>query len=186
MAGAIRLEKAEFAVRTKTDKTTGRKLVIPTMEIVIEGEGNRTKKKLTLYRKANTTVWVPSQKVLRPSENSTAWSYSYDARDAVSYLIYGTTTVRPSSMESKTHFNHAADRLSHEIRIKIRRFAKRKDLQEALETAGKKDERLNLMGELETSLDKLVRKFPGIRKQDVLLAFERAREKETVRQVMET
>lgn len=170
MAGAIRLEKTEFAVRTKTDKTTGRKLVVPTMEIVIECEGRRTKKRLTLHLLMN----------------SATWSYSYDTRDAVSYLIYGTTTVRPSSMESKTHFNHAADRLSHEIRIKIRRFAKRKDLQEALEKAGKKDERLNLMGELETSLDKLVRKFPGVRKQDILLAFERAREKETVRQVMET
>lgn len=170
MAGAIRLEKAEFAVRTKTDKLTGRKLVVPTMEIVVECEERRTRKKLSL----------------RLSENSTTWSYGYDARDAVSYLIYGTTTVRPSSMESKTHFNHAADRLHHEIKVKIRRFAKRKDLQEALKKAGKKDERLTLMGELETSLDRLVRRFPGVRKQDILLAFERAREKETVRQVMET
>lgn len=170
MAGVVRLERATFAVRGKKDKLTGRPILAPTMEFVVECEGKRITKKVVLYL----------------NEGSSVWSYSYDMREAVGYLVYGSTSGRPSSKESKDHFNYATDRLYREIRAKLRRFSRRKDVVGRLEEADKKSARVAMIGELQTFLDRFVRGHPELRKQDVVACYEKARNRETVRHVMES
>lgn len=169
MAGAVKLEKTQFTVKNKTGKT-GLPITTPTMEMVVECEGRRITKRLELRR----------------SVDGSSWSYSYDMREAVSYLILGTTNARPTSKESRDHWSYAVDQLHREVRTRIRRFSKRKDVVTKEQESKKREERLALIRDLQDSLDKIVKRFPDVRKQDVLLCFERAKNKETVRQVMET
>ena len=113
------------------------------------------------------------------------WTWDYYAfRDMVSYLVFGTTTVRPMQ-PVKDHFHYASDKLSREIRTRVQRFAARKDFQEAAEESARKNMRLELVAHLQEVTDKIIKKFPAVRRQDVVEAFDRARDKETVRRVME-
>lgn len=114
------------------------------------------------------------------------WSYAYDLREAVGYLVLGSTSARPGPGGSKEHFNYAVDSLAQKVRNKIRQFSKRKDVRQAEKETAKKADRLALVSELQTAMDSFIRRFPETRGQDIVLAYKRARDKETVRQVMET
>lgn len=109
-----------------------------------------------------------------------------DMRNAVLVLAYGTTNARPEKGSSEdNHVYWATDKLRKSLKVKIRRLLRTKAMNDRITKRDLRLERTNMIENLDRSMREIMKKYPSLRKQDVMDAVERAMKVEIVRQVME-
>ncbi len=164
-----RLDSVKASLRQRTARVTGQKDIILVVHFVLECEGRRAKGRMVDSQKGLAWKgWMPSTEVVRA---------------AVLSAVYGTTNVKNDPMSNTAqHIEWESRRIQRAIAQKVGRHMETKKAKETLSRAGRSERRKSMLG----AMKEVLKKFPEMRKQDFLLAFQEAKKEQVVREVMET
>jgi len=119
----------------------------------------------------------------------TPWRISMvDARKDVLALAFGTSNARPvRASKTGKALETAALELHKRLKRRVEDTRRTKAMRARIELRDSREERKEMLKELERTIETLVRRWPGanLRPQDLDAALRAVRDRETVRQVME-
>lgn len=180
-----RLESVKVAVRQRTVRSSGRKEVILVVNFVIECEGRRAKGRI-VDAQQDFVIDNLGNKVPIPGTRRD-WSKWTPPKEpvvaAMLSAIYGTTNVK-NDPKSKTaqHISWESGRIRASIAMRVGRHVTTKKVTEVLSKAGRAERRKAMI----SAMEEILRRYPEMRKQDLVLAFEEAKKAQVIREVMET
>jgi len=179
-----KLESVKVAVRQRTVKSSGRKEAVLVVNFVIECEGRRAKGRMV---DAQQDFVIDSQGAKIPIFGRKDWSKWTPPKEpvvaAMLSAIYGTTNVKndPKSNTAQ-HISWESGRIRASIALKVGRHVTTKKVTEVLSKASRAERRKAMI----SAMGEVLRKYPEMRKQDLVLAFEEAKKAQVIREVMET
>ncbi len=180
-----RLESVKATVRQRTVKSSGRKEVVLVVQFVLECDGRRAKGRMV---DAQQDFIIDSQGRKTPIPGTRKdWSKwtppAKPVETAMLSAIYGTTNVKndPNSNTAR-HIAWEGGKIRRAIAQRVDRHLTTKKVREILSKAGRSERRKSMI----EAMGDVLRKYPEMRKQDLLLAFEEAKKAQVVREVMET
>ncbi len=180
-----KLESAHAVLRQRTVKSSGRKEMILVVSFVVECEGRRARGRM-VDAQQDFVIDGQGNKVPIPGTRKD-WSKWTPPKGPVERAmlsaIYGTTNVKndPKSNTAK-HISWEAGRIRAAIAMRVTRQLGTKKMTEVISKAGRAERRKAMI----SAMGEVLKKYPEMRKQDCLQAFEEAKRGQIVREVMET
>jgi hypothetical protein len=180
-----RLESVRATVRQRTVKSSGRKEVVLVVQFVLECDGRRAKGRM-VDAQQDFVIDSQGRKIPIPGTRKDWSKWTPPAgpvEAAMLSAIYGTTNVKndPNSNTAK-HIAWESGKIRRAIAQRVDRHLTTKKVREILSKAGRSERRKSMV----EAMGEVLRKYPEMRKQDLLLAFEEAKKAQVVREVMET
>ncbi len=182
----IKLENVKAVLRQRTIKSSGKKELTLIVSFTVECEGRRANGKMVdawydyvidddgnkVPIKGSQKDWATALEVPGPP-----------VRAAVLTAIYGTTNVKndPKSNTAQ-HIAWKIGRIRKTIAHRATSQLRSKKMTGILSKAERAERRKDMI----SAMEEVLKMFPEMGKQDLLLAFEEAKKAQVVREVMET
>jgi hypothetical protein len=188
-AAVTRLESVKAVFRQRTEKSSGRKDMTLAVSFTVECEGRRAKGRIVdtcqefVFDRHGNKVLIPGTK-----KNWFNWAPpKKPVEDAVLSAVYGTTNVRndPKSNTARS-ISWESGRIIASLAHRVAMHIRSKKMTETLLRAERSERRKNMLDDMTSAIEEVLRKYPEMQKKNLDLAFEEAKKAQVVREVMET